>query len=169
MRYLLLLLLALSAPATLAQESRPDTQGHDQYREPGFVALAFLISDSTFFQQWQRPEPPQIREDTRYVRGELAYPILIFQTDAVDDEGNANLSYDLSVTKPDGTPYNGSPFTGILAWEGAPTPAYSLALGQAHIFVEEDDPVGVYTVGITVHDNVRGKSFPLALSFEVEE
>ena len=169
MRPVLFLLCVLLAPAAFAQQDHLETKGHDQYREPGFVALAFLISDSTFFERWQRPEPPEIRDDTRYNRGETAYPILIFQTDAVDESGNANLSYDLSVTKPDGSAYSGTPLTGVLAWEGAPPPAYSLSLGQVNIVIEDDDPVGRYSVELTIHDNVRGTSAPLSLSFEVEE
>ena len=169
MRPLLLFLFVSLAPTASAQQDRQRTQGHDQHREPGFTALAFLISDSTFFERWQRPEPPEIRDDTRYSRGDTAYPVLIFQTDAVDENGNANLSYDLSVIKPDGSPYSGTPITGIIAWTGAPTPAYSLSLGQTNILIEDDDPVGIYTVQLTVYDNERGKSVPLSLSFEVEE
>lgn len=161
--------LALLAPVASAQQSQTARQGSDQYREPGFMAVAFLISDSTFFERWQRPEPPEIHDDTRYVRGQTAYPILIFQTDAVDEEGHASLTYDLSVTKPDGSPYGSSPYRDILAWESAPTPGMVLALGQTSLVIEDDDLLGLYKVDLVLHDRIRGQSFPLSLAFEVSE
>ena len=133
------------------------------------MAVAFLISDSTFYERWQRPEPPEIRDDTRYARGETAYPILIFQTDALDDRGHVALTYDLTVTKPDGSHYAGTPATGLLAWEGVPPPGLVLALSKVSVVIEDDDPLGLYGVDIVLHDRIRGQSVPLSLAFEVSE
>jgi hypothetical protein len=161
--------LTLLTPLASAQDGRPDTQANDHFSEPGFTAVVLLVSDSSFFEEWQRPETPRIQTDTRYTHGETAYPVLIFQTDAVDEQGHANLTYDLAVIRPDGAPYTGTPLSGLLAWEGAPTPALSLSLGQARLLIEEGDPLGLYRVKIVVHDNVGGRSVPLTLSFEVVE
>ena len=122
---LLLMALALGTLTAQAQPGPAVTKGHDRYEEPGFGALAFLISDSTFFERWERPETPRIQDDTHYARGEVAYPVVIFQTDALDESGHADLTYDLTVTRPDGTPYAGTPM-GLFARGLAP------ADGRAH-------------------------------------
>lgn len=171
MRYVLILLasLVLCALPSRAQADQVATIGHDRYEEPGFVALAFVISDSTFFERWERPETPRIQPDTRYARGETAYPILIFQTDTLDESGHVDLTFDIAVTRPDGTSYPGTPVTELIAWQGAPPPGLVLARSKVSLVFEAQDQLGLYTVDIMLHDMGRNKSFPLSLSFEVTE
>ena len=168
-RFILLFVLGCIAFPAFAQPADSTRKGFDEYREDGFVVVAFLISDSTFFERWERPEPPRITPDTRYIRGETAYPVLVFQSDAVDEAGNAHLTYDLTITKPDGSPFSGSPLRDLVAWENAPTPALSLGFTTVSLIIEEDDPLGAYGIEFEVRDENRGKTVPLSLSFVVTD
>ena len=165
----LIMALGLGALTAQAQSDPAIPKWSDRYEEPGFGALAFIISDSTFFERWERPETPQITPQARYVRGEVAYPIVIFQTDALDEHGHVNVTYDLTVMKPDGTLYAGTPVRGLIGWKGTPPPGLVLALNKVSLIIEDDDQPGLYTVDIVMHDQVRGKSVPLSLAFEVTE
>ncbi len=137
----------------------------DEYNKDGFSVIFLLTDDTTFYQKWALPETPHISTQDTFKRGQTALPIIIFATDGKDDKGNANLTCDLTVTKPDGSMY--AHFDGLTIWKDEPAPVMELSWSKIDIALEHNDPLGVYRVHATVHENNKKVNVNLNLAFLV--
>ena len=75
----------------------------------------------------------------------------------------SDVAYDFQIFRPDGTPYPGGGGSNITGLKGRPPAQHIVALlyGQVKITFDLIDPVGEYTVKVTVHDLVKKVSIPL--------
>lgn len=137
------------------------------YKSSDLQIIFALINDRGFFDEWQKPELPKISTEDTYKRGEEAIPVIIFGTDRKDVDGNANLSYDIKITKPDGSIYG--EFKQLEIWNGAPAPMMHLLKQPIIISLEEKDPLGVYTVEAKVYENTKKQTISFKLTFKVVE
>lgn len=81
----------------------------------------------------------------------------------------ADVTYDVSITKPDGSSYFNS--KDVLGWTGEPPPSHLIQLVQssATIAFETIDPAGEYTVAIVVHDKIRKTDIALQHTIRLED
>jgi hypothetical protein len=176
---------AATAPLATGASPAPastDTVGHirqlvrdvqsntDNIKSQGdFGAQLWLVQGQEFFQDWVKPATPNITPVTIVPRGENIYTAIIFYGITHDAAGLANVSYDITVHRPDGSIY--SQYKTLIGWQGlAPQQTQTLELGRDHIAVNitESDPAGLYTVDAVVRDNVSRIELPLKQTFVVE-
>ena len=95
--------------------------------------------------------------------------MIIFYGLAHDAADLSNVSYDITVYKPDKSIY--SQTKSLIGWQGlAPQQTQTLELGRDHIsiVIGADDPAGLYTVEALVRDNVSRVELPLKQTFVVQ-
>ena len=148
-----------------------DVQSNTDYIKStgNFGAQLYLIADNNFFIDWRKPETPTITPIDLALRGQPLYTAIIFYGEARDNGGLANVGYDITIHRPDGSIYDKR--DSMVGFQGlAPTSDRELQLGRNYltIVIGEDDPVGVYSVDIVVHDRVNRVDLPLKQTFVVK-
>ena len=134
-----------------------------------FGAQLWLVQGEQFFQDWIKPATPNIIPAAIAPRGENIYTVIIFYGLAHDSAGLANVTYDITVHRPDGSVYSES--KNLIGWQGlAPQESRTLELGRDHIAINFglNDPAGLYTVDALVRDNVSRVELPLKQSIVVQ-
>lgn len=137
------------------------------FDQNGLRGMFCLIDNKRFFDEWQKPDTPKISPVDTYKRGQDVFPIIIFSTDGKDSKGNADLSYDITIKKPDGSIYGH--FEQLTIWKDAPAPTMHLVQQPINIRIEQSDPFGLYKVDIVIHENCKKIALPLHLAFLVQE
>ena len=148
-----------------------DVQSNTDYIKSSgnFGAQLYLINDATFFQDWRKPETPSIAPIDLALRGQPIYTAIIFYGEGRDPGGLANVNYDVTVRRPDGTIYDKR--DSMIGYQNlAPTDERELQLGRNYltIVIGNDDPVGVYTVEVVTHDKVNHVDLLLKQTFVVK-
>ena len=142
----------------------------DNIRSAGeFGAQLWLTPNGDFFQNWRKPETPTIDPVDIVLRDHPIYTVIIFYGEGRTAAGLANVSYDVSVLRPDGTIYNRR--DALIGYQNlAPADGRELQLGRNYLNINigPDDPAGLYTVNVTVHDNVSRVDLPLKQTFVVQ-
>ncbi|MBI5471011.1 MAG: hypothetical protein HY961_01555 [Ignavibacteriae bacterium] len=138
-----------------------------EYQGDGLNIIGALIDDREFFDEWQKPQMPRIESVDTFRRGDEVIPIIIFATSAKDQNGNADLTYDITIRKPDGSVYGHH--DKLVIWKDAPAPMMHLVKQPVVIRLEKTDPLGIYTIHATVFENVRNQTVPIDFSFRVIE
>lgn len=145
-------------------------QNTDNIKSKGnFGAQLWLINDGNFFENWHKPEIPAIVPTAIVLRGQPAYTPIIFYGPARDDKGLSNVSYDITVRRPDNSVYSQN--TGLVGFQNlGPADDKVILLGRnyATITLAPGDPNGLYTVEAVVHDNIGRVDLPLVQHFVVQ-
>ena len=134
----------------------------------GFGAALLLTEDGKFFDDWAKPETPRLTTTNTARRNVPLHTVLEFNNPGLNPDGTADITADIKTLKPDGSVYGEE--KNVVCWKGKyAAPAANLQLAQAHMAlrIEPQDPAGVYTVEITVRDNVKKIELPLKTTFEV--
>jgi|GEM_PF-982625 len=137
------------------------------YQDNGLQLVFFVTGDANFFTEWQKPDMPQISPVKIYKRGDDIFPIIIFGTDGKDDKGNADLTYDIDVKRPDGSIYGH--FDQLVIWKDEPATMLYLAKQPLKIHIEKGDPAGIYRIDASVYENNKKMKINFSLAFKVEE
>ena len=142
----------------------------DNIRASGnFGAQLWLTANPNFPQDWRKPEAPTIDPVQIVLRGQTVYTAIIFYGEARTPAGLGNVSYDITVLRPDGTVYNRR--DALVGFQNlAPADERELQLGRNNVSISvgPDDPAGLYTVNVTMHDNVSRVDLPLKQTFVVQ-
>lgn len=134
-----------------------------------FGAQLYLVGDNTFFQDWRKPETPSVTPVDLALRGQPIFTAVIFYGEGRDAGGLANVNYDVTVRRPDGSIYEKR--DSMIGYQAlAPTDDRQLQLGRnfLSIVVGNDDPAGTYTVEVLVRDKVNRLELPLKQTFVVK-
>lgn len=137
------------------------------YNKDGLQIHFLLIKDKNFFEEWKKPDLPTITFVDTYKRGEEVIPIILFSTDGKDDNGNADLTYDIKIVKPDGSTYGH--FEQLEIWKDEPAPMMHLVRQPVVIHLEKNDPIGIYKISSVVYENNKKAKVNFDLSFQVAE
>jgi hypothetical protein len=135
------------------------------YSHDGLQLHCALIGNKKFFDDWQKPVTPKIEPIDTYKRGEEVFPIIVFATNGKDFQLNANLTYDITITKPDGSIYGH--FEQLNVWKDSPAPVLHLLKQSIDIRLEQTDPLGVYKVYMIIYENNKKVKVDVNLSFRV--
>ncbi len=161
------------AAAALVHERRlvRDVQNNtDNIKSKGnFGAQLWLINDADFFLNWRKPETPAIRPVEIAVRGQALYTAIVFYGAGRDDKGLSNVSYDITVRRPDNSVYTLS--RDLVGFQNlGATDDKQLYLGRNYVSINigPADPAGLYTVETNVHDNIGRTELPLVQHFVVQ-
>ena len=163
-------LLALAAPVKAQQTDLPDaiTDLKAMPTKDGFSALLALTTNKNIFQEWV----PNLRiAPVKTVpRNTPILTLILIANPGVDGEGQAHVTYDIVIKKPDGKLYAEAP--NMPGWNGRKPPGagmVELARGTVTIMIEGDDPAGRYTVEANVRDNVKGVAIKMSRTFFIEK
>ena len=142
----------------------------DNIRSSGnFGAQLWLTANGDFAQDWKKPEEPTIDPVEIALRGTPIFTVVIFYGEGRTAAGLGNISYDITILRPDGTVYNRR--DALVGYQNlAPTDERELQLGRNYVSINigPDDPAGTYTISATVHDNVSRVDLPLKSTFVVQ-
>lgn len=157
-----------SAVSQLRRLIRDVQSNTDSVKAVGnFGAQLYLVADEGFFQNWRKPEVPTIAPVQLAVRGQPLYTVVIFYGEAQDANGLANVTYDLTVHRPDGSVY--AERKAFVGWQDLAPDMRELQLGRNYLAIDiaPNDPAGLYTVDAVVHDNIGQVNLPLKQTFVV--
>jgi hypothetical protein len=142
-------------------------QSSDNIKFKGdFGAQLWLITNGNFFEDWRKPETPPINPVSIALRDQPIYTPIIFYGEARDAKGLCNVSYDITVRRPDQSVYSQS--TGLVGFQNlGPADDRVLQLGNSYatITMRAGDPAGLYTVEAVVHDNIGRVDLSLVQHF----
>ena len=133
-----------------------------------FGAQLWLIANEDFFRDWRKPETPTVDPIDSAIRSQPLFTVVVFYGPARDSKGQAGVTYDLVVRRPDGTIYDEQ--KNLPGHQGpAPTDERMLFLGRSYvnITIGPDDPAGKYVVEATVNDGISKASVSLKKEFVV--
>jgi hypothetical protein len=148
----------------------PDTDSRKSSSD--FAGWLLTTADPDWEAKWKTPEheTPSFTEAGTVRKGETVYTLIFIVNPKPDAKGEANVSCDLKVTRPNGTTSidekNVECLRGVLP--GSP---YNMRLAAPVLgFVgEAADPAGTWRVDVTLRDVPRGLTMDLHTSFELLE
>ena len=149
-------------------KSAADTENRKS--EKDFGAQLLLTEDEKFFNDWNKPETPNVSLADRARRNIPLFTVLIFSNPGLDKTESADVTADTTVSKPDGTVY--AEHKDMVCWKGSYVAApFSLQLSKSRlgIRIEPQDPAGTYSVEVAVHDNIKKVELKLHKTFIVEK
>lgn len=165
MRALIFAIALLASAGQLVAQKHDPFSADSSYSKDGLTILYTLIGDKGFFDEWAKPEPPAIVSVDTFKLGQHVIPIIIFSSNAKDEKGNANLSYDITIIRPDGKVYGH--FENLTVWKDKPAPHMHLVEQPVDIGLERTDPLGIYRIESVVYDNNKRVKVNFHLAFAV--
>ena len=122
--------------------NQPDTESMKRYDKDGLQLICFLVNGVMFFDDWEKPEHPAVDVASSVNRGDTIFPVIIFGTDAVDDSGNASLTYDFTLFTPDGEEYVAN--SDLVLWNNGPAGGMFYLMDQrVAVWINDSASVGV--------------------------
>lgn len=146
---------------------KPIEDTDSQKSRDGFGGMVLVTPDQDWEAKWNTPAEvkPQFNAASTVERGQKLFVLIFFVNPKVQD-GAADVTCHLKVTRPNGTtslnqasvPCHQGPIRGD---------AFHVRLAGPVIgFVgEPNDPAGRWVVAVTLYDNLRGTELPLRTSF----
>lgn len=149
-----------STPGTPFTRARPA-----EPFSPLLVATTQVAHDDLFLHVLAGSSGASYQPVTRLYRGQRVFILPFARNYAFDALENADLTFELSVMKPDGS-LDGPPLS-VSLWQGAVS-APDLVLFPAttiSFYAEPHDPVGDYRLVVRIHDHLGGDTRELAQTF----
>ncbi|NWB95478.1 hypothetical protein HX882_06195 [Pseudomonas gingeri] len=144
----------------------PDTESRRSIGE--FGGMLSITSDPDWKEKWSTPADttPVFKEAKSITAGEKVFALIFFTNPGLNADHEVSITCDLKVTSPNGAESTNQRdavcFQGRI--QGSPKNLY-LAAPVIGFVGEPSDPVGVWTVDITLKDNVRTVVMPLKATF----
>lgn len=138
--------------------------------EKDFGAQLLLTEDGKFFEDWNKPETPNLTTAERARRNVPLHTVLLFSNPGLDKAESVDVTADITVRRPDGSVYADQ--KNLVCWKGKYGGApFSLQLSQSRlgIRIEPQDPAGTYSVEAVVRDNIKKVELKLRKTFVVEK
>jgi hypothetical protein len=160
-------LLALLALSTVAVSAEVGTES--QKTVGGFSGLLIITPDKDWEAKWNTsPEAiPYSPSGTTIKKGGQLFVLTMFANPQLDTAGAASVSMDIDVLKPDGTSSSHAE-NAVCSQDKVQVKLGMYLCRQVVEFVGEvTDPVGTWTVRITLKDDVRKVSIPLSATFKL--
>ena len=161
--------LAKGENSSRKENGKPARDSENRKSEKDFGAQLFLTENVKFFDDWNKPETPELSTTNRANRNVPLYTVFLFSNPGLDASDSADVTVDIAVRKPDGAIY--AERKNLLGWKGpyrAPPFSLQLAVGRLRIRIEPQDPAGDYVVEGVVHDNIKKVELNLRTTFQVE-
>jgi hypothetical protein len=174
--FAVILFVLVAFPAWGEDSYWKDRQGHPvpsteaRQSERGFGGWVLVTSDADWEAKWNTPAEtvPEFKEAKSIPRGKHIFVLTFFANPQLSNESAADIICDINIVKPDGSAAMNQ--TNAICYKGSVKGnAYSMYLSLPVIdFVgDPDDPLGKWTVRISLKDNIRKVTLPLQTSFEL--
>lgn len=139
------------------------------YRRDGLFLRVLLADEpkASLKELMQPPDPKNIVFRTRTVfrRGDIVLPAILYYTDALDQNGVADVSYDFYFYNPDGSLYDKMEDRTVVL--GKPPKGVGIYRDMAGLKIEETDPFGEYKLDVKIHDRNRKVTVEMPFTFTV--
>jgi hypothetical protein len=160
-------LLSLLALSTVAMSAEVETQS--QKTIGGFSGLLIITPDKDWEAKWNTsPEAiPYSASGSTVKKGGQLFVLTMFANPQLDTAGAASVSMDIDVLKPDGSSSTHAE-NAVCSQDKVQVRLGMYLCRQVVEFVGEvTDPVGTWTVRITLKDEVGKISLPLSATFKL--
>ncbi len=144
----------------------PDTAS--MKAKDGFGGQFILTANEQIYAEWAKPETPKIEIASKLPVGKLLVPVVIYVNPKKHPDGTVDVTYDLTIIKPDGSVAREIPDI-VCAKGPLSAPQYNLQLSCSEVKwgADSSDPLGRWTFRIILKDNVRGTRLQLEASVEI--
>jgi hypothetical protein len=148
------------APATESMRSIQD-----------FGGSLIVTSDLDWQKKWNTPVEvtPEWHTVTTVKQGQEVVILTFFSNPKLNDERLANISCDIKVIQPDGVVASNHP--DLVCFRGEiKGSTYNIYLAEPvmNFIGEPTDPIGMWTVEVTLKDNIRKVVLPMKTTFTLE-
>lgn len=153
---------------TINDKSAPDTDNVKSMN--GFGAQMWIINDESFFDDWNKPETPNLTFTETAIRNKKVFIIFLFINPGLDEQLKANVVADVLIKDPSGKVYGN--FTDLEIWQRTyDTPRNSIQLGVAHLglLIEDGEQLGTYKIEAAVKDRIKNVALKLNTEFTAVE
>jgi hypothetical protein len=170
-------LLLMAVPGIAQENSWKDIQGNpvseraSRKSANGVGGWLLITSDDNWEEKWNTPSEtiPQFTEAHTVGVGKRLHILTFVGNPGRSVDGTAHVTCDFSMQKPDGTfevqKQNMDCLTGVLLGSNRTLYLSRLVLGFA---AEKTDPVGKWTVRVTINDSIKQASIPLEATFVMQ-
>jgi len=174
MRVLFFVVFLLIACVAFAQERWHDEHGHatpdtDARKSiSGFGGWVLITADAAWQAKWETPShtAPRLTEAKNVSRGQRIFILTFFANPRLNSAGEANITCDIDVTRPDGTTSTHQTDAGCFKGVLKTAPRYTYLSAPVLGFVgDPGDPAGEWLVRVTLKDNIGHVVVPLKSSF----
>lgn len=152
-----------------AEEGLHESADQAIYSKDGlFLKVALLDDPKAFLADWAKSSnvsPPLIKTRTVFHRGETVFPAVMFSTHSLTPDGHVDMTYTLLFRRPDGSIYEH--LQDVPLADGPPPKGIGLSKTKAGLKIEETDPLGEYTLKVTITDKVKDVSVEMLFHFTV--
>ena len=152
------------------QNGMPTPDSDNIKSKNGFGVQTWIINDESFFDDWNKPETPNLTFTETAIRNEKVFIIFLFINPGLDEASKANVVADVLIKSPDGKIYG--EFTDLEIWQRIyDTPRNSIQLGVAHLglVIEDGEQLGSYKIEAEVKDRIKNISLKLKTEFTAKE
>lgn len=163
----LVLLLAVAAPASaqwINRQGEPLPETPAAKSVEGFGGVLVTTADKDWKEKWNTPaeDTPHFSEANEISLGGTVTTLILFSNPLLDTERHADVTCDLQVIRPDGSfsmdIQDTECYQGLLSAD----PAHVYLAKPSLVFLAETgDPPGVWTIKVTLRDNLRGVGMKL--------
>lgn len=148
----------------------PGVEPNPPGKAGGYVAIG---TSPDFLDAWRRPpvkgHPPVVPLQREFAIGDTAYVAFIVTGMLPDDHGQANVSVDFKLIKPDGTFMFDEKNCCRVQGPTGSQPHFVVADPALDIIFEPGDPVGRYSLVAVFHDLVSRKAALVQVHLEIRE
>jgi hypothetical protein len=137
----------------------------------GFSGMVLVTPDTDWRSKWETPSStvPAFNTVTTIQKGTQIFILTLLGNPPMDDQGIAEVTCDMDIVRPDGTPALHEEDTPCLRGPVHTSPPQLYLAAHVLTFVgDPDDPTGKWTVRITLNDKVKKTVIPLKTSFILE-
>lgn len=153
------------------QQGRPAPNSDSRKTLNGFGGWLLVTSDADWQSKWntQPDAVPSFKEVKTVGMGKQIFALTFFSNPQLNDAGNADITCDIDLIKPDSTSALHQSDTVCFKGKLKGKPNYLYLSAPVIGFVgEKGDPFGDWRVNITLKDNIRHVSLPLKASFTLQ-
>jgi hypothetical protein len=174
MKVLSVVVLFLISCSAFAQEGWRDERGHSapdtdaRKSVSGFGGWVLVTSDADWQVKWEIPSnvTPHFTEARQVSRGSRVFVLTFFANPRLNTAGEANVTCDINVIRPDGTTSTHQTDAVCFKGELKTDPHYTYLAAPVIGFVgDPGDPTGVWLIQVNLKDNIRHVAVPLKTSF----
>lgn len=152
------------------QNEKPVPDSDNIKSKNGFGVQMWIINDESFFDDWNKPETPNLTFTETAIRNKKVFIIFLFINPGLDKASKANVVADVLIKSPDGKIYG--EFSDLEIWQRIyDTPRNSIQLGVAHLglVIEDGEQLGAYKIEAEVKDRIKNVSLKLKTEFTAKE
>lgn len=168
-RRILYLAFLLSALVCRGEEGLLESPDQSVYAKDGlYLKVALVDNAKEFLTAWADPlrrQPPMLKTRTTFHRGDVIFPALMFSTNALGPEGDADITYTVLFRRPDGSIYEH--LKDLTVVKGPPAQGIGLCKAKAGLKIEKTDPFGEYTIKVTTTDHIKDVTVEMIFYFQV--